>query len=962
MVPDLFGCLSPQLGDRITGVFAVKRKIDTKFCSCIRVPDGGQVMILGEDLPAGCISVYDALVMENNDLLILSLDADSWWTCNPDRGDHFSTHVLDLCAGTGAMSIAAKFLGATPKVAVDWNSKSIELLRANHPGVILHLDLARDDAAKIIHKACEHSPGTIFLGFPCQPHSTQGQGLGSGDSRAQVLWHGLHITFMLQAQSLILECTPLAGENDDIKATLATLAEAMGWEIQTVVLDLLDVWPSRRNRWWALLFPKQWRRIDLVPWSLCSPFDSIGKIMSDWGHWSPSDEAELQLTSDEHAMYHDVTYGHDMRKLELESTAATILHSYANALSACPCGCRLKAFHPLTLRSGGLRGQYTISKASGLPRFLHPKEVALLLGLPGSFAFIHDVRTSLALLGLVASPLQAIWIYGHLLRNHRLATQRLPCPRVEDWLQAYIVELLAQATIGFPQTPLSWTLDFQAHGAALSCSASTPMIFAHQLLNAERMSLGWNESCTLLRNSSRLGLDACLHVDQLQALQLYCQMGAQDRPTPGQMIAIAVQHRDQHQVHLVSPGRFLFEILADMNIHLIRKVIDVSDQILNVDFRVWRPMAITTLTDQPWTFPVGSFTCANGPGTVSHFGLHDGHIWASLGRMLSDGQASSSYGTIIHPALAAAMCAHGLSPAHCSQLRRHFASSNGHIFSIFEADGHWTLLHGQVADHGLVWTLWDGLRLPISSSAFRLAAVISDILGLDFCPPNLNCRIAQLEPHTCGSVALAHLFLILHPHVWIPASSILSFHDRILQQPGLSGSIFATGLTELSTDQLDKLKRLLTDHGVPESKVSDRAHQVIQKLGVPAIVAAFVAKNSWAHLKTQANKPSIALRLVQPDELARHAERTATLKYGAGISHYKSKKKADKGPAPCHSSILLTLFYTRGTSVMKMERLHHRFTSKTSKLRHMGLPLPRINKVNNGYNNLPPSAPELWPF
>eukprot|EP00435_Cladocopium_sp_Y103_P056410 s1104_g19.t1 len=881
----------------MTGVCLVQRKIDVKFFSCSRVPDGGHALIAGEDLPAGCVSVYGAKVMDTSDLLILSLDGDSWWAFNSDLGDSLSPHVLDLCAGTGAMSLAAKYLGANPMLAVDWNFKAIELLQQNHPGVALHLDLTSDDAALLIHQACEQRPGTVFLGFPCQPHSSQGQGLGCNDPRAKVLWHGLHITFMLQAQSLILECTPLAGENETIQAALATLAEAMGWVIQTVNLDLLEVWPCRRHLWWAILFPKHWHQFDLVPWALNSPFDSIGKILPAWGHWSSSDEAALQLTPAELAMYHDPTYGHDVRKLELDSIAATFLHSYANALSACPCGCRLKAFHPMTLRSGGLRGQYTISKETGTPRFLHPKEVALLLGLPGSFTFRHDVRTSLALLGLVASPLQAIWIYGYLLRNHRVTVHHVPCPQVEDWLQAYIMELLVQAPRGFPSASMHWTLDFHAHGAPLTFRCNTIPVIAQQLLLAERISLGWNESCALLNHSRRLGLDACLTADQMPALQLYCQTEVTDRVRPEQLIAVAVQHQDCHQVHLVQPGRFLFEILNEMQLPLIRKVIDSKDQILPVDFRVWRPMAVTTLVECPWHQPVGSFICANGPASDLCLGLHDGQIWACIGKLLQHAPQPACSALILHPAFAAALMTHWITPHHCHHLQTRFLESNGCILCIFEADGHWTLLHGWMHNHCLSWTLYDGLLQPASSSALCLIATLSGILGLDFCPPTVQGHVLQLDPHTCGSVALAHLCLLLHPGHWISASSILPLHQWILQQPGLSGSIFATGITELSTDQVEKLKQLLLDHGVPDSKVSDRVQQVIHKLGAPAIVAAFVAKTSWAHLKAQANKPGLAFRLVQPDELARHAERTAALKYGAGISHYKNKKKVDKSPA-----------------------------------------------------------------
>lgn len=128
----------------------------------------------------------------------------------------------------------------------------------------------------------------------------------------------------------------------------------------------------------------------------------------------------------------------------------------------------------------------------------------------------------------------------------------------------------------------------------------------------------------------------------------------------------------------------------------------------------------------------------------------------------------------------------------------------------------------------------------------------------------------------------------------IPPTAIKLTHEWILAHPALQGSILAQGLADLSTDQMAKLMQLLSDHGVPEAKVDERAKFVVQKLGAPAIIASFAAKNFWAQLKLAANKPRITIRLVLPDELARHAERMANMKYGAGISDHKRKKKVDK--------------------------------------------------------------------
>ena len=85
-----------------------------------------------------------------------------------------------------------------------------------------------------------------------------------------------------------------------------------------------------------------------------------------------------------------------------------------------------------------------ISKHSGEPRYLHPHEAAHLFGLPASVTFAHDPRACLALLGSVASPLQVIWIYGHLRLNHAKTQDVGPHPSVTACLSAYCQELLVQ--------------------------------------------------------------------------------------------------------------------------------------------------------------------------------------------------------------------------------------------------------------------------------------------------------------------------------------------------------------------------------------------------------------------------------------------------------------------------------------------------------------------------------------
>eukprot|EP00435_Cladocopium_sp_Y103_P022918 s2398_g5.t1 len=898
MLADFLGPQHPCVGDDIDGVYTITEKVDGMLFSSQRVPDGLPVVILGADLPIMRVSIYGGHVIDDSDVIFIQITPSTWWKPVPEPKSDLSPHLVDLCAGTGAMSIGAKFLGGSPMIAVDWNDLAVHQLSSNHAGHVMQIDITTQDSARKIHQACTNDPGTVFLGFPCQPHSVQGLQQGCKDPRADVLKHGLRIAFMIQAQSMILECTPAAGTNPEVCTWINQIAAAMNWKVLTTELDLQEVWPCRRHRWWALLLPHKWTSVGLPTWAFSTPFSTIGDILADWGSWNPEEERQLQLTPHEVQCYGDIRYGHDKRLLTLDDVAATVLHSYANALQDCPCGCRHRGFHPLTLLKGGLRGFFVLSKQSGQPRFLHPRELGLLLGLPDTMHHLPEVRASLCLQGLLASPLQVIWVYGHLKLNHATVHQLGPQPDAAQWILAYCHELLQQLRMndGMLAPPVR-SLDLQTSSASISMQVFGGTTI-RSLLQAERITLNWNECGILLAGGHRLGLDVGLRDAMDLDLCLHTEPGPPERLLPTQPVVIAIQHREHHCVHLVQPGTFIFEILHQLTAENVLKVITTEGIVHGVDLRVWHPMSLRTLTEAPWHLAAGFFRCANGFSTSGHLGLHDGHIWQGLQTIAAPAHSSELPALQLHPALAQAILVDTISIAHQQHLRHAFHHSSGLILCIFEAAGHWTLLTGQLVSGSLAWHFFDGLDFATACHATQLATKISGLLGLDFCPLQLHCHIRQLHPHTCGTVALCHLFQTLNPGFMVPATRVLELHHWIWQHLACSGSIFATGITTLSPDQISKLRNLLSDHGVPQSQLEARTNLVIQKLGAPAIIAAFVSKNCWAQLKVQANKPAIALRLVLPDELARHAEKTATTKYGAGISNHKSKKKIDKGPSP----------------------------------------------------------------
>ena len=888
MATSIFGTSMDELGASVTGVFEIVEPLDHDGCMGMHIPTGCSVLIFGAALAPGRVSIYEGTLADLHPRTI-TLGPDAWWIQQETCSD-LSPKILDLCAGFGAMGLGAKYLGASTIVSVDSNRLAAEHLLLSAHGSVLHLDLADPEAPMMIHRECQGSPGTVFMGFPCQPHSVQGSRHGRDDPRFAVFWHGLRVIFLTQAQTAILECTPAAGCNNDIRDGLQLLAKAMKWDILTVNLDLQHIWPNRRARWWALLLPSSWNTIGLPAWLPTPRPLLIRDILTDWGTWSAEEEAELELTDTELHYFHNDIYGDDIRELHLDMVAATVLHSYGNALQACPCECRSQRFAEATLRVGGLRGFYVKSKLSGKPRWLHPKELALLLGVPCHATFAHPVRYDLSLLGLIASPLQAIWTYGHLLANFQTAKANSPAIPVTAWIHSFKQELITQAMSWMPSKPRTASLQLLASHEHIPAQVSVahPFHKVQQLLAAERISFQWNEYGSLAAGAS-LRLPDLIPMSTGDPLQLRLTPGNPDRLSPPQQLAVGLWHQGTLHILEVEAGDFVFQSLRSLHLWDILFVMDNSGRILGADHRIWQPIVLHTLTGPAWTSLPGSFLQAWGMPQASEIGLHDGHVWQCLQKMVT---MCDSMPLTLHPAITPAVLHRWISNQHVHALRLDFALSNGCILWIFEDAGHWSLLWGHTTPHGLHWHNVDGFAAPAFDKADQLARALSALLLMDFDGLDFTCLIPQIEPHTCGTIALAHASFFLDLLALPAAEEILHLHQWILQNSTLVGNIYANGpLSGIWPETYDKLKELLASHGVPPAETQDRATHTVQKLGASAVNAAFQSKNAWAHLKSCANKPNIGFRLVHADELARHVERQAASRFGAGVSNHKGKKK-----------------------------------------------------------------------
>ena len=124
----------------------------------------------------------------------------------------------------------------------------------------------------------------------------------------------------------------------------------------------------------------------------------------------------------------------------------TALHSWGNALYPCPCKCRNHGLSKEMLLAGGLRGILICSAFEpSFPRHIHPRELQLLLGFPPFQAMVSDCRAALCLLGNAVSPIQALWVFVHLLSAIGLRDMQ-----PEEELRQYLQKLKGQQDLSWP--------------------------------------------------------------------------------------------------------------------------------------------------------------------------------------------------------------------------------------------------------------------------------------------------------------------------------------------------------------------------------------------------------------------------------------------------------------------------------------------------------------------------------
>ena len=321
--------------------------------------------------------------------------------------------VSELCAGIGGMTRGSTYSGFTVTGHCEQQAKFVSLLQAEKYTKVVHDDIGRLASIAAMHDHDSRSSG-IAMGFSCQPWSSGGDQRGEMDIRAHTLAYGLYHAYIRNSSIVVLECVGEAPTYSYVKQCLDLYCQATGAVRSEVLLDLNQVWPSNRARWWCVLTHPMIGKIPIPGFPNLGRIPVVSDLFPQFMVVPDQLLPMLTLSQEELSKLAQVNADLPQCAASLHQVFPTALHSWGNQLIPCSCECRPAGLSINRLIDRGFFGtliQYLDNTGQVHYRHPCPAEVAILVGMP-DIGFVFDPRLELAALGQIASPIQSCWVFG----------------------------------------------------------------------------------------------------------------------------------------------------------------------------------------------------------------------------------------------------------------------------------------------------------------------------------------------------------------------------------------------------------------------------------------------------------------------------------------------------------------------------------------------------------------------
>lgn len=871
--------------------------------------------LYNEDLKNEMIMVYEAAVQLQEGQIYLKVDGNQVVEIPSTQDLHL---VKEICAGVGGMSQGLFALNFKTVAFLECNDFMCQALERNYTGKVICGDVTKPQDRQRLHETPSPSRGMITCGFPCQPISSQGDKRGEYDERSKPFFGAIKACWEQQASAVLLECTPAALEAWYIQEELQKLSWSLGMQVQQRILTLSNTWPCRRTRWWALMVPQHYYFTEIGDLPVDEHMQDIDSIFSTWPEWDEDTMSQLRVEDWEMEKYQDARYGSDQRRLGQKGPCPCILHSYGHPLVACPCGCRTSGFSEQRLLHGGLRGFYIVNKETKEARMLHPKEAALLCTMDPHMVFPGSGRDGLCLVGQCAAPIQAFWMVAHVSTSKQMGQK--------DLLEAvnhFKFQLLRQAYGAWPhEFPMELHMrDWEEQASFTILTKKRPMV--QDILQAEDRMGKRGEIITIGDLLGKFGPDIKVGPGTVTGEIIMSKKNKMARSRPEKVMLlhyvkcqITGENGNDYEAVEAEAGTYLFEIFAKLGIWVdIEGSKDHQGVLWRADDRVWQP-TIWMEYYQRKAKPM------EGYGTHHRFGLTNGGVDWMAKTLVQLAQKK-----IIWIPSEITSCIFKKKEMDNEELIYMTATLYGAISAVVW-NHHWFLIKLQVDGQLLHIEVWDGQEAEYQEEVALLGSQLKKALGIAGYYIEHKRELDQIYPFTCGTVALQHLGVCLKLWSAKNAPDELKWHQGLLHLCKPEDKLCGWGKATLQTpsseerDAMWRLRDLLQQHGVPESRTEERAMVALSKMGLPGLMEALNNRNPWSALKALGSSPKVNMLLVKPDELDKQIKLRAQNKFKvSGAAKRGSTRQRKDEVIPDADSLILvdgSFIYSDGRAAKQL--------------------------------------------
>lgn len=246
--------------------------------------------------------------------------------------------LKEVCTGIGGLGVGAEMSGFHVSACVEKQTAFCEVLRELTEAEVIEGDMSWIDTIAELHHADPHV-SCLGFGFNCQSFSKAGDMRGGLDERSMTLPWGLWIAYILKAPIVTMECAAEAPTFTFVKKSLQQYQEMTGSHLSEIILDLKSLWPSARRRWWAVLTHPKLGKVPLMDFPSLPRNPVVSDVLPSF---SCTDDVrvQLELTQAETVALQNLNTDFSKCSADLRSSFPTALHSWANQLIPCQCGCR----------------------------------------------------------------------------------------------------------------------------------------------------------------------------------------------------------------------------------------------------------------------------------------------------------------------------------------------------------------------------------------------------------------------------------------------------------------------------------------------------------------------------------------------------------------------------------------------------------------------------------------------